>query len=139
MRELCQNIVKHHQVDPRIRGAFNQRGTGTSLCKEEVLARCGIDLSSFLAEKEKLKMSYKQVLDEIRGFNGSLCLKMQFGVPLARLGTPHLIRYHILMPHSKNSVQMEFFPIIDFKMLLYTLVGLKPKKLITVGRDQLIR
>ncbi|XP_014208653.1 uncharacterized protein LOC106639504 isoform X3 [Copidosoma floridanum] len=106
MQELCHNIIRHHQVDPRVRDAietskFNKLSpSSASLCREEVLARCGIDLSSFLAEKERLKKSYKQVLEEIRGFNGSFCLKMQFGVPLSRLGTPHLIRYHILMPHS---------------------------------------
>ncbi|XP_032454505.1 uncharacterized protein LOC100121582 isoform X1 [Nasonia vitripennis] len=106
MQELCHNIIRHHQVDPRVRDAiagnkFNKlTPSSASLCREEVLARCGIDVSSFLAEKERLKKSYKQVLEEIRGFNGSLCLKMQFGVPLSRLGTPHLIRYHILMPHS---------------------------------------
>ncbi|XP_058793868.1 eukaryotic translation initiation factor 5B isoform X2 [Phymastichus coffea] len=111
MQELCLNIIRHHQVDPRIRDAlgankFNKLTlSSVSLCRDEVLAKCGIDLSSFLAEKERLKKSYKQVLEEIRSFNGSLCLKMQFGVPLARLGTPHLIRYHILMPHS--SVRQE--------------------------------
>ncbi|CAB0035902.1 unnamed protein product [Trichogramma brassicae] len=109
MQELCQNIAKHHQdqLDPRVRHALENKRTGGAssaaslrLCRDEVLARCGIDLSTFLAEKERLKMSYKQVLEDIRGFNGSLCLKRQFGVASARLGTPHLIRYHILMPHS---------------------------------------
>ncbi|XP_023316216.1 glutamic acid-rich protein-like isoform X4 [Trichogramma pretiosum] len=109
MQELCQNIAKHHQdqLDPRVRHALENKRTGGAasaaslrLCRDEVLARCGIDLSTFLAEKERLKMSYRQVLEDIRGFNGSLCLKRQFGVASARLGTPHLIRYHILMPHS---------------------------------------
>lgn len=115
MKELCHNIIKHHQVDPRLRDAlwvdkFNKlTPSSASLCREEVLARCGIDLSLFLAEQERSKKSYKQVLEEIRGFNGSLCLKVQFGVPLARLGTPHLIRYHILMPHSKADLFFIFF------------------------------
>lgn len=105
MQEMCQNILRHHPVDPRIRDALKHNKLTpqtSSLCREEVLARCGIDLSSFLAERESLGKTYKQVLEEIRSFNGSLCLKMNFGVPLSQLGTPHLIRYHILMPHSKN-------------------------------------
>lgn len=105
MREMCRNILRHHPVDPRVRDALWQdklTAQTASLCREEVLARCGIDLSSFLAERERLGKSYKQVLEEIRSFNGSLCLKMNFGVPLSQLGTPHLIRYHILMPHSKD-------------------------------------
>jgi hypothetical protein len=107
MQELCHNIIRHHHVDPRVRDALDVdkfkrlSPSNTRLCKEEVLARCGIDLSSFLAEKEQLKKSYKQVLKEIRGSNSSLCFKTQFGVPLSRLGTSHLNRYHILMPHSK--------------------------------------
>ncbi|XP_046628819.1 claspin isoform X1 [Neodiprion virginianus] len=103
MQEMCQNIVTHHQVDPRVRDALRTTKLtpqSISLCHEEVLARCGIDLSSFLAERERLGKSYKQVLEEIRSFNSSLCLKLNFGVPLSQLGTPHLIRYHILMPHS---------------------------------------
>lgn len=105
MQEMCQNILRHHPVDPRVRDALKLSKLSpqtASLCREEVLARCGIDLSSFLAERERLGKTYKQVLEEIRSFNSSLCLKMNFGVPLSQLGTPHLIRYHILMPHSKN-------------------------------------
>uniref|UniRef100_A0A348G6C0 Resistance to inhibitors of cholinesterase protein 3 n=1 Tax=Odontomachus monticola TaxID=613454 RepID=A0A348G6C0_ODOMO len=108
MQEMCQNILRHHPVDPRIRDALKHNKLTpqtSSLCREEVLARCGIDLSSFLAERESLGKTYKQVLEEIRSFNGSLCLKMNFGVPLSQLGTPHLIRYHILMPH--NTIRQE--------------------------------
>ncbi|XP_020278077.1 uncharacterized protein LOC109851907 isoform X2 [Pseudomyrmex gracilis] len=103
MQEMCQNILRHHSVDPRVRDVLKLNKLtpqSASLCREEVLARCGIDLSSFLAQRERLGKTYKQVLEEIRSFNRSLCLKMNFGVPLSQLGTPHLIRYHILMPHS---------------------------------------
>ncbi|KYQ58743.1 hypothetical protein ALC60_02391 [Trachymyrmex zeteki] len=103
MQEMCQNILRHHPIDPRVRDALKLSKLTpqtASLCREEVLARCGIDLSSFLAERESLGKTYKQVLEEIRSFNSSLCLKMNFGVPLSQLGTPHLIRYHILMPHN---------------------------------------
>ncbi|XP_017754235.1 PREDICTED: ABC transporter F family member 4 isoform X2 [Eufriesea mexicana] len=103
MYEICQNILKHHQIDPRIRDALRTiklTSQSASLCREEILARCAIDLSTFLAERERLGKSYKQVLEEIRSFNSSLCLKVNFGIPLSQLGTPHLIRYHILMPHS---------------------------------------
>lgn len=105
---MCQNILKHHQIDPRVRDALRTiklTPQSASLCREEILARCGIDLSTFLAERERLGKSYKQVLEEIRSFNSSLCLKMSFGIPLSQLGTPHLIRYHILMPHSKNYIK----------------------------------
>ncbi|KAK2575165.1 hypothetical protein KPH14_002568 [Odynerus spinipes] len=103
MQEMCQNILRHHQIDPRVRDAFKASKMApqiANLCREEVLARCGIDLSTFLAEKERLGKTYKQVLEEIRSFNSSLCLKVNFGISLSQLGTPHLIRYHILMPHS---------------------------------------
>ncbi|XP_011299815.1 ABC transporter F family member 4 [Fopius arisanus] len=103
LQEMCQNILKHHQIDPRVRDALRTNkltSQSASFCRDEVLARCGIDLSSFLAEKERLGKTHKQVLEEIRSFNSSLCLRNNFGVPLAQLGTPHLIRYHILMPHT---------------------------------------
>ncbi|XP_026673743.1 altered inheritance of mitochondria protein 44-like isoform X2 [Ceratina calcarata] len=103
MNEICQNILKHHQIDPRVKDALRAvklTPQSANLCKEEILARCAIDLSTFLAERERLGKSYKQVLEEIRSFNSSLCLKLHFGIPLSQLGIPHLIRYHILMPHS---------------------------------------
>lgn len=115
MQEMCQNILRHHQVDPRVKDAFKTGKMApqiANLCKEEVLARCGIDLSTFLAEKERLGKTSKQVLEEIRSFNSSICLKMNFGIPLSQLGTPHLIRYHILMPHSNYKY---------FSMILLTL------------------
>ncbi|KAK0090400.1 hypothetical protein PV325_000682 [Microctonus aethiopoides] len=103
LQEMCKNILKHHQVDPRVRDAVKINKLSpqsASFCRDEVLARCGIDLSSFLAEKERLGKTNKQVLEEIRSFNSSICLKVHFGVPLSQLGIPHLIRYHILMPHT---------------------------------------
>ncbi|XP_025072973.1 uncharacterized protein LOC105422488 isoform X2 [Pogonomyrmex barbatus] len=103
MQEMCQNILRHHPVDSRVRDALKLSKLTpqtASLCREEVLARCSIDLSSFLAERESLGKTYRQVLEEIRSFNSSLCLKVNFGVPLSQLGMPHLIRYHILMPHN---------------------------------------
>ncbi|XP_076279446.1 RIC3 acetylcholine receptor chaperone isoform X2 [Lasioglossum baleicum] len=103
MQEMCQNILKHHQVDPRVRDALKSvklSPQSSNFCREEILARCGIDLITFLADRERLGKSHKQVLEEIRSFNSSLCLKTHFGIPLSQLGTPHLIRYHILMPHS---------------------------------------
>lgn len=115
MQEMCKNILRHHQVDPRVRDALKSNkltAQSASFCRDEVLARCGIDLSSFLAEKERLGKTYKQVLEEIRTFNSSLCLKNQFGVPLSQLGTPHLIRYHILMPHSKKMSSWYESPLI---------------------------
>lgn len=105
MQEMCRNIVNHHQVDPRVREiltAGKLTHQSAKLCQEQVLARCGIDLSVFLAETERLGKSNKQILEEIRTFNSSLCLKLNFGISLSQLGTPHLIRYHILMPHSKR-------------------------------------
>ncbi|XP_043506668.1 sodium/potassium/calcium exchanger 1-like isoform X4 [Frieseomelitta varia] len=108
MYEICQNILKHHQIDSRVRDALKSiklTPQSANLCREEILARCGIDLSTFLAERERLGKSYKQVLEEIRSFNSSLCLKIHFRIPLSQLGTPHLIRNHILMPH--NTIKQE--------------------------------
>ncbi|XP_014296060.2 uncharacterized protein LOC103572661 isoform X2 [Microplitis demolitor] len=103
LQEMCKNILNYHQVDPRVRDIVNINKLppqSINFCREQVLLRCGIDLSSFLAKEEKLGKTYKQVLQEIRSFNSSLCLKINFGVSISRLGTPHLIRYHILMSHT---------------------------------------
>ncbi|XP_044007925.1 uncharacterized protein LOC122852284 isoform X2 [Aphidius gifuensis] len=103
LQEMCKNIIKHHQIDPRIRDVLKTNKLtlqSSNFCRDEILARCGIDMSSFLADKERLGKSHKQVLEEIRSFNSSICLKNHYGVSLSKLGIPHLIRYHILMPHT---------------------------------------
>lgn len=112
LQEMCKNIIKHHQIDPRIRDVLKTNKLtlqSSNFCRDEILARCGIDMSSFLADKERLGKSHKQVLEEIRSFNSSICLKNHYGISLSKLGIPHLIRYHILMPHSKTIYQVLSF------------------------------
>lgn len=85
MSELCRSIIKSSDDKPPSGKEIVQ------MCRKEVLATCGIDISIVLQEQVKLGQSVKQILDEIRSLNGSLCLKYNFGVAPWRLGVPHRI------------------------------------------------
>lgn len=53
---------------------------------------CGIDIAEFLNKKEKLGQSYRQMLDEIRSFNISICLRENFGIKPGLIGAPRRMR-----------------------------------------------
>lgn len=85
MSELCKTIIKREEDVPL---------TGREIvakCQTAVLETCGIDISAVLQEQVRLGQSVKQILDEVRSLNGSLCLKYNFGVAPWRLGVPHRV------------------------------------------------
>lgn len=71
-------------------------------CRKEVNETCGIDLSDVLQERFRLGKNVKQILDEIRSLNGSLCLKYNFGVAPWSLGVPHRITVK-MSPYSSKT------------------------------------
>lgn len=94
MSELCRTIIKKDEDLPL---------TGREIvakCQSAVLETCGIDISAVLQEQVRLGQSVKQILDEIRSLNGSLCLKYNFGVAPWTLGVPH--RVTVKMPSSSK-------------------------------------
>ncbi|CAH1958219.1 unnamed protein product [Acanthoscelides obtectus] len=88
MSEVCNTIIKKNSED------------GVSLTGREIIARChsavldtcGIDISAVLQEQVRLGQTTKQILDQVRSMNGSLCLKYNFGVSPWKLGVPHTIK-----------------------------------------------
>ncbi|CAG9764085.1 unnamed protein product [Ceutorhynchus assimilis] len=64
-------------------------------CKKAVLETCGIDISAAFQDRISLGHSAKQILEEVRSLNGSLCLKYNFGVSPWRLGVPHRVNVNL--------------------------------------------
>lgn len=100
MSELCNNIIQQDDEKPLKGQEIIIR------CRAEVLNKCGIDISAVLQEQVRLGRSFKQIVDEVRSFNGSLCLKYKFGVSPWRLGVTH--RVVNLGPACKNSCSFLF-------------------------------
>lgn len=96
MSELCSTIIKRKN-DTQLSGReiINQ-------CQKAVLETCGIDISAVLQERVILGHTTKQILDEIRSLNGSLCLKYNFGVSPWRLGVSHRVTVNVEPSPSKN-------------------------------------
>ncbi|XP_021938611.1 uncharacterized protein LOC110839082 isoform X7 [Zootermopsis nevadensis] len=96
MTEMCGNILQHYdEIDPKLIQAFKQgklTKAGSETCRNEVLNKCGVDITTFLHENVRLGKTYKQILDEIRSFNSSVCLKLNFGIAPGLLGAPHRMR-----------------------------------------------
>lgn len=97
MSELCNTIIKK-ESDQELKGREL-----VSQCQKAVLETCGIDISAVLQERVTLGHTFKQILDEIRSLNGSLCLKYNFGVSPWRLGVPHRIVLNV-ESSSKNKL-----------------------------------
>ncbi|KAJ3638452.1 hypothetical protein MTP99_001816 [Tenebrio molitor] len=89
MSELCGTIIKADQDKPLTGKEIVQK------CRQEVLETCGIDISVVLQEQVRLGQNVKQILDEIRSLNGSLCLKYNYGVAPWKLGVPHRISVNV--------------------------------------------
>lgn len=105
MTELCERIL-YNQEDFKTRLAFAfQQGRLTkeivNRCITEVLNKCDIDITTFLAEKVRLGQSYKQILDDVRSLNHSFCLKENFGITPGALGAPRYMRIWSYTQSSK--------------------------------------
>uniref|UniRef100_A0AAR5Q6W6 Resistance to inhibitors of cholinesterase protein 3 N-terminal domain-containing protein n=1 Tax=Dendroctonus ponderosae TaxID=77166 RepID=A0AAR5Q6W6_DENPD len=89
MSELCGTIIEHAEdtvLSPR---------EIVSQCKKAVIDKCGIDLSAALYDRVSLGHSTKQILEEVRSLNGSLCLKYYFGVAPWKLGVPRRVNLNL--------------------------------------------
>lgn len=95
MSELCKNIIQQTDEKP-ISGKEI-----VSKCKSEILQTCGIDISVVLQEQIRLGHTFKQILDEVRSLNGSLCFKHNFGVAPWKLGVRHVVTVH-LQPSKRD-------------------------------------
>lgn len=85
MSELCKSIIQKGGESPPSGKEI------VSQCRAAVLKTCGIDISAVLQEQVRLGTTVKQILEEVRSLNGSLCLKYNFGVSPWKLGVPHRI------------------------------------------------
>lgn len=89
MSELCKSIIERE-------GEKSLSGKEiVAQCRVAVLKTCGIDISAVLQEQVRLGATVKQILEEIRSLNGSLCLKYNFGVSPWKLGVPHRITVRV--------------------------------------------
>ncbi|CAG9838318.1 unnamed protein product [Diabrotica balteata] len=83
MSEICDTIIKSDSDKPMSNKELLQK------CQNLVLDTCGIDISAVLQEQVRLGHTTKQILEEVRSLNGSLCLKYNFGIAPWKLGVPH--------------------------------------------------
>ncbi|XP_057651493.1 uncharacterized protein LOC130891029 isoform X4 [Diorhabda carinulata] len=90
MSEICKTIIKNNEENSLLNKDVIQK------CQSIVLDTCGIDISAVLQGQVRLGHSTKQILEEIRSLNGSLCLKYNFGVAPWELGVPHRVNVKML-------------------------------------------
>ncbi|XP_044747327.1 VID27-like protein isoform X2 [Coccinella septempunctata] len=109
MSELCGEIIRQ-QVG--VTAPLTGRQI-INICQDEVYRTCGIDVSMVLQEQVRLGHTTKQILDEIRSLNGSLCLKYNFGVQPWRLGVPHMVT----LRNVSDSVRQERSPLVRSEMI----------------------
>ena len=117
INEMCGTILnRHEKFHSKLSQTFEQGKLNKeiiTMCRNEVMNMCGIDIAEFLNKKEKLGHSYKQMLDEIRSFNISICLRQNFGVNPGLLGAPRRMRiWGTSSPSKKDSCAREIIIIL---------------------------
>lgn len=96
MTELCNTIVQHSEEKPfKAQDVIKQ-------CRTQIRDKCGIDISVILQEQVRLGRSFKQIVDEVRSFNGSFCLKYQFGISPSKLGISHRVTVNLSPVYVKQ-------------------------------------
>ncbi|XP_072391674.1 uncharacterized protein RIC-3 isoform X3 [Diabrotica undecimpunctata] len=94
MSEICDTIIKSDSDKPMSNKELLQK------CQNLVLDTCGIDISAVLQQQVRLGHTTKQILEEVRSLNGSLCLKYNFGIAPWKLGVPHRVTVKVSPSHS---------------------------------------
>lgn len=62
-------------------------------CRLEIFNTCAINITDLISDHKAEDISYsKNVINEIRSLNGSLCLKYHYGVSLTSLGVIHRLK-----------------------------------------------
>lgn len=105
VNELCSTVL-------RLSDKFNSNFFFTTnrlnkdavkYCRNVVLETCDIDINVLLKDTIELDLQYKNVLEDIRTFNKSLCLKYHFDITLDLLGTPHRVKkFNVTTATSKK-------------------------------------
>ncbi|CAB0018082.1 unnamed protein product [Nesidiocoris tenuis] len=94
--ELCEHILAAEPNFEQNYAVFLQQGKLTkdivNTCQKTVFKQCAIDIVALLNEKVSLGRSYKQLVDDLRSLNSSLCLKHAFGISFNMLGLPRPMR-----------------------------------------------
>lgn len=107
LTEMCGRILtKHDELDPKFLSDFEQGKMSKEVvntCRREVLNTCGVDITNFLAVQVGLGHTYRQIMENIKTFNNSVCLKQNFGIERSLLGAA---RHWSQIPTSKIFFQM---------------------------------
>lgn len=94
--ELCGKVLEKEHNYERDFALYLQQGKLTknivNTCQASVLKQCAIDVAGLLNEKVNLGRSYKQLVDDLRSLNSSICLKHAFGISFGNLGNPRQLR-----------------------------------------------
>jgi len=59
-----------------------------TLCRNEIMQTCGVDIIGLLKEDHSITMEYKKSLVQLRSLNTSHCIKMNYGVDVRDIGLP---------------------------------------------------
>ncbi|XP_059480144.1 uncharacterized protein LOC132199437 isoform X3 [Neocloeon triangulifer] len=88
---MCGDILQENQLTTNQQLHLSKKSV--ELCRDKVRSACGLDITAVIRDQTGLTKNYKQILDEIRSFNNSACLKENFGIELSLIGTPRRMRY----------------------------------------------
>lgn len=111
------NIIKVvTDICDRVVNNTTEKTTKLEKCRQEIFKTCGINITDLISGNKVKDISFnKQTIDEIRSLNGSLCLKLHYGVSLTSLGAIHRLKdYDPTMSKNKPVLICTFYTNISF-------------------------
>jgi hypothetical protein len=116
MTEICSNIIRQESksdtgqgqlpaADPKLQKLqqknVNVRKPTALLCRAEIMKTCGVDIIILLQENAAITKEYKESLSQLRSYNTSHCLTMNYGVDFGEIGLPKAIKGPFSVPSKK--------------------------------------
>lgn len=116
MNDICGNIMRKEQMiqqqqmqQPQPKGtkkASPVKVSTATLCRNDIMQSCGVDIIGLLKEDHSITTEYKKSLGQLRTFNTSLCMKMNYGVDFRDIGLERKIKGPEVVP-SKMTDEYE--------------------------------
>jgi len=112
MHEVCNNILRNEMLKRESEAPVNKWGKKivqpsfkvptTTICRNVILDTCGVDIQMLLKDNTGITKEYRKSLSQIRSYNTSQCMKMNFGVDFIwEIGLPRKFKGPDLNPSKE--------------------------------------
>lgn len=92
---------EQQQNQPKSKRAPVVKAPTITLCRNQIMQSCGVDIIGLLKEDHTITTEYKKSLGQLRSFNTSLCMRMNYGVDFSDIGLPRKFKGPEVVPSKQ--------------------------------------